>query len=169
MRSDEHRSNLKRGFGMNNMKNPHDPNDMNDMNQQRQPGARWIPRWALFTGVILLIGIALLLIPPTGAGSWLAYLPFVLLLACPLMMIFMMGSMNHAHDSSASHVEAHGVTRDGYDRPLDLAGLSTDNQIWTLRQELTRMNWRQEELRQELERLEASCMSESPDTAGVRR
>lgn len=127
-------------------------NPMHDNSRQRAPGAWRIPRWALFAGIALLIGIALLLIPPVSATSWLSFLPFLFLLACPLMMIFMMGSMNHGHDMESSR----SATRHAGEDPLDLTGLAPEDQVRALRSELTRMNWQQEALREELERLEAT-------------
>ncbi|HEX6540599.1 MAG TPA: DUF2933 domain-containing protein, partial [Ktedonobacterales bacterium] len=42
--------------------------------------------------VILALVAGLLLAEGSNASGLLAYLPFLLILACPLMMIFMMGS-----------------------------------------------------------------------------
>jgi hypothetical protein len=121
------------------------------MDQQRSPVARWFPRWTLIAGVVALIGLALLFIPSATSASWLSLLPFALLLVCPLMMLFMMGSVNHGHAARDAH-----SLRDTDAEPLDLAGLAPDAQMQALRSELTRMNWRQEALRQDLERLEAT-------------
>lgn len=104
--------------------------------------------WKLVGGLALFaVGIGAL-IATQGTGAPLStYLPFLLILACPLMMIFMLGSMDHGSDAHEVHKNVRGVS-------LDEMGQSHDEQIWALRNELTRMAWRQESLRQELERLE---------------
>lgn len=131
------------------------------MNRKRS----WAPSWKLLGGLVVLIGAAALFATSfNGAGvSWLSFLPFLLLLACPLMMVFMMGSMTHAPGSDEFHSRMHGA----HHEPIDLTGLSPDDQIQALRGELTRMNWRQEVLRQDLEQLEASRGAEPKDTAGA--
>ena len=66
------------------------------------------------------------------------------------MMIFMMSSMGQHHMAGSD--EQPGDTSE--DLP-NLAGLPRDQQVWALRNELTRMAWRQEALRHDLEQLEA--------------
>ena len=78
-----------------------------------------------------------------------AVLPILLLhLVCPLMMLFMMGSMEHLSGSEHDHAAVPG------DVP-DLNGLTRDQQVWALRGEMTKLAWRQEALRHDLEQLEA--------------
>ncbi len=93
-----------------------------------------------------------------GIGLWL-----LLVLACPLMMLFMMGSMQHQPNDDSAH---NHMASDAY--TTDLTGLSHDEQVRALRNELTRMNWRQETLRQDLERLEREQPVDSSPTGGVR-
>jgi hypothetical protein len=58
-----------------------------------------------------MIGLALLLALGLAGLPVLDYLPLLFLLACPLMMIFMMGAMNHGggrherHDQSPADHE----------------------------------------------------------------
>ena len=48
----------------------------------------------------MLIGAAALLVLGIAGLPVLAYLPYLIFLACPLMMIFMMSSMGHDHGGS---------------------------------------------------------------------
>jgi hypothetical protein len=50
-----------------------------------------------------LIGIALLFALGLAGLPVLAFLPVLFLLACPLMMIFMMGTMNHGSGQVERH------------------------------------------------------------------
>lgn len=133
---------------------------------RRPPGSRRIPRWALVGGVLLLSGTALLFLPRSRAGTWLTFLPFALFLACPLMMLFMMGSMSHGA-SANGHLSAHS-----HDVHQELDRLTRDEQGDGLRDELARLTARQEALRQDLERLEAErvpdAWNSSERTAGSR-
>jgi hypothetical protein len=79
------------------------------------------------------------------------------------MMLFMMGSMHHEPDADG----AHSHMTSGDDGP-DLQGLTHDEQVRALRNEMTRMNWRQETLRQELERLERERTVDTTLTGGAR-
>lgn len=102
--------------------------------------------WLLAAGVALVA----ILVVATVANGGTARLWFLLILVCPLMMLFMMGPMGHGHAS--------GLHEPHEDAPVDmpeLAGLSGEEQVRALRRELTRMAWRQEALRQDLEHLEA--------------
>lgn len=47
-----------------------------------------------------LIGVALLFALGLAGLPVLAFLPVLFLLACPLMMIFMMGTMNHGSEQA---------------------------------------------------------------------
>lgn len=143
---------------------------MNDLNQKpegnrQRLGGRAIPRWTWLVGVAALITLALLFLPSFGPKSLASLLPFVFLLACPLMMIFMMGSMNHMHGGHGSHDQATSKTAD--QNQLDIARLAPEDQVRALRSELTRMNWRQETLRQDLERLETEQREQSSDPTTV--
>lgn len=120
-------------------------------------------------GLVLLIGTGVVIAAVGSGTNLLAFLPFLLVLACPLMMFFMMGSMGHDHRSGMSS-DAH---HDGVSAEVpDLTGRSRDQQAWTLRRELTRMAWRQEALRHDLEQLEAEQQAErvvdAEHTAGAR-
>lgn len=118
--------------------------------------------------VILALVAGLLLAEGSNASGLLAYLPFLLILACPLMMIFMMGSMGSMdHPKSASHQHDESVD----DALPDMSKLTRDEQVWTLRNELTRTAWRQESLRQDLKRLEHEehDRTENPDKAATVR
>jgi hypothetical protein len=92
-----------------------------------------------------------------GTGLW-----FLLALACPLMMLFMMRSMHHQADADGSH--QHMAASDA----SNLEGLTREEQIQTLRTEMTRMNWRQEALREDLERLERERPADTSPTGGTR-
>jgi hypothetical protein len=115
---------------------------------------RWLLVSALAVGAIVVLATAG---NGGGIGLW-----FLLALACPLMMLFMMGSMQHqpGADGSQRHMA-------GGEGPT-LEGLTRDEQIRTLRTEMTRMNWRQESLSQELERLERERLADTTPTGGAR-
>ena len=115
-------------------------------------------RWLIVGGVAAL---AILLLATVGNGGGTG-LWFLLVLACPLMMLFMMGSMNH-HTGTDGH--QHGIVPGG-DLP-DLEGLTREEQVRLLRTEMTRMNWRQETLRQGLERLERERPRDVDATTGT--
>jgi uncharacterized membrane protein YuzA (DUF378 family) len=119
--------------------------------------------WKLIGVLALAVVVIVALLATFGNGtSLLAYLPYLLLLACPLMMIFMMGSMGH--HGSGPHALHDGVHNDG----PDIAGLTRDEQVWALRNELTRMAWHQEALRQDLERLEHERVVDADEAARTR-
>jgi hypothetical protein len=108
--------------------------------------------WKLVGGLVAVIGLGIVFAALSGSGWNLAnLLPLLLILACPLMMIFMMGPMAHHH--TAAPEQHHKAMAE--DLP-DLAGLPHDQQVAALRHELTRMAWRQETLRQTLEQVEAN-------------
>ncbi len=78
-------------------------------------------------GVVVVIGIGLVIAVLASGTSLLAFVPFLLLLACPLMMIFMMGSMGHYHMAGSNEQPG----SDG-STPSDLpnmAGLSRDQRV----------------------------------------
>jgi hypothetical protein len=50
-----------------------------------------------------LIGLALFLALGLAGLPVLDYLPLLFVLACPLMMIFMMGAMNHGAEQAERH------------------------------------------------------------------
>lgn len=52
----------------------------------------------------MLIGVAILFVLGLAGLPVLTYVPLLIILACPLMMIFMMGGMNHGGgDQGAQH------------------------------------------------------------------
>lgn len=124
------------------------------MNQRFGGLWRWLLAAAVAVGAILIFA--------TGGSGGGTGLWFLLVLACPLMMLFMMGSMQHQPNADGSH--SHMVS----DESPDLTGLTRDEQIRALRNEMTRMNWRQEALRQELERLEGERTVDTAPTGGAR-
>jgi hypothetical protein len=135
------------------------------------------PNRKLLGGLALLIGLGVVIVALGSGTNLLAFLPFLFILACPLMMFFMMGSMGHdrmGHDRMGHDhmVGSEGQQGGASDDLPDLAGLPRDQQIWNLRHELTRMAWRQEALRQNLEQLEAEQKAErvvgTENTAGIR-
>ncbi len=138
------------------------------MNSDKHSSAfswKWVGGAAL---LILALVAGLSLVQGNNASGLLGYLPFLLILACPLMMPFMMGSMGSmVHRQSASQHEDNCV--DGAaPRMPDMSGMTRDEQVWTLRNELTRMAWRQESLRQDLERLEHERIADGEETATPR-
>lgn len=140
-----------------------EPRRTRAVNGRRLLGGRAVLRWVWPVGVAALIAFALWLIPTSSGTSLESLLPFMLVLACPLMMIFMMGSMNHMHgrhDLASSHAMDQSQ--------LDLSRLTPEEQVRALRSELARMNWRQEALRQDVERLELKQRGRSGDTPAVR-
>ena len=46
----------------------------------------------------ILIGVGILFVLGLAGLPVLTYVPLLIVLACPLMMIFMMVGMNHGHD-----------------------------------------------------------------------
>jgi DUF2933 family protein len=99
-----------------------------------------------------------------GCLTLLGYLPYLLILlilACPVMMLFMMGSMGHNH-MAGSNVPQGDVSDDS----RELAGLAHDEQVRALRDQLTSMAWRQEALRHDLEQLEPDRVVEAEKSAG---
>ena len=102
--------------------------------------------------IVIVAGVLVL----GGVGAWfmnspviLAALPYLLLLACPLSMIYMMRGMGHG-SMSASDGHHDGAPEATH----DLGGLPRDERVHGLRHELARMAWRQEALRHELDDLE---------------
>lgn len=62
---------------------------------------RWRFRWVLF-GFLAVAGIALVLEHRAHLSGYLYYLPYLLLLACPLLHLFMHGG-HGAHGDHAGH------------------------------------------------------------------
>jgi hypothetical protein len=77
------------------------------------------------------------------------------------MMIIMMASMGHMSESDQS-AHQHGAVSD---TTPDLRGLSHDEQVHALRSELTKLAWRQETLRQDLEHLEPERVANAEPAA----
>lgn len=114
--------------------------------------------------VILALVAGLLLAQGNSTSELLPYLPFLLILACPLMMLFMMGAMGSMdHRSSGSHARYDSINGE----TPNMSGMTRDQQIWALRNELARMAWRQESLRQDLERLEHEPVVEGHETVTI--
>jgi hypothetical protein len=60
----------------------------------------------------MLIGVGILFVLSLAGLPVLTYVPLLIILACPLMMIFMMGGMNHGSDHGEQHDQSHaGHTR----------------------------------------------------------
>jgi hypothetical protein len=56
----------------------------------------------------MLIGVGILFVLGLAGLPVLTYVPLLIILACPLMMIFMMGGMNHGGgDHGAQHDHSH--------------------------------------------------------------
>ena len=120
--------------------------------------------WRLIAGLALVVvGLGVFVVLQGSIAPLLTYLPFLLILACPLMMIFMMGSMN-SMDTMHHHSGPQGLHDGAYDNTPTMEGLTRDEQIWALRNELTKMAWQQETLRQDLERLEGKHLVDADKT-----
>ena len=60
----------------------------------------------------MLIGVGILFVLGFAGLPVLTYVPLLIILACPVMMIFMMGGMNHGSDQGEQHDQSHaGHTR----------------------------------------------------------
>lgn len=105
--------------------------------------------------VVIGIGVVIAALGIDLRAGILSFLPYLLIVACPLMMLFMMGSMGHNHMSGHDEYQGNASST-----MPNLQGLSRDGQVRALRGELTRLAWRQEALRSDLERLEAKQKSE---------
>ena len=67
------------------------------------------------------------------------YLPLLLILACPLMMIFMMRGMHGGHDMSAQDKDPrHDGQAPGVDLPADQRIIDLESQVDELRAERDR-------------------------------
>jgi hypothetical protein len=64
----------------------------------------------------MLIGVAVLFVLGLAGLPVLDYLPLLILLACPLMMMFMMAGMNRGGDRHGHHDESH-AGRDRREEP----------------------------------------------------
>lgn len=117
-----------------------------------------LPMWLLVAGVAV-VGI---LIVATFANGGAGGLWLLLILACPLLMLFMMGSMSHNHMSQTDE-QQDGMIEDA----PNLAGLSRDEQVRALRRKLIQLAWQQGALRQDLERLEAEPLADAESRAGI--
>lgn len=112
----------------------------------------------LLGGVVVVAGIAVAVVALSNSNVLLSIMPFLLVLACPLMMLFMMGSMG-----SMGHNHQRGLDGHQHSAPAEtpnLAGLSREEQVRALRGELTRIAWGQEALRKDLEQLETGQAAE---------
>lgn len=114
--------------------------------------------YRLLIGVLVLVIGIVVVVAALGTdirAGILSFLPYLLILACPLMMLFMMGSMGHNHMSGPDARQS-----GAFDTVSDLKELPREEQVRALRGELTRLAWRQEALRHDLERLEAQQKAE---------
>lgn len=108
-------------------------------------------------GIVIGIGVVIAALSSTTGAGILSFVPYLLILACPLMMLVMMGSMG---SMSHNHLTPN-EQRDNIDDALpDLRGLAREEQVRVLRGELSRMAWRQEALRHDLDQLEAEQKAE---------
>jgi hypothetical protein len=55
----------------------------------------------------MLIGVGVLFVLGLAGLPVLTYVPLLIILACPLMMIFMMRGMNHGGDQGDQHDHSH--------------------------------------------------------------
>lgn len=65
----------------------------------------------------MLIGVGILFVLGLAGLPVLAYAPLLILLACPLMMIFMMGGMNHGGGDQGAHHDHSNAGRTRPDEP----------------------------------------------------
>lgn len=97
--------------------------------------------WAVLGGAVIVIAVMAKLAP--------ASLPLLLLLACPLSMMFMMGGMGHTHGSDPHVVDASPQI------PLpSLESLPYDDQVRLLRTRLLSLHAEREVVADTLDRLE---------------
>ena len=65
------------------------------------------------------------------------YLPLLFLLACPLMMIFMMGGMHSRHGSSGSTTASGPASNQAADQVTQNRVAELEHQVQSLRDQLT--------------------------------
>lgn len=117
-------------------------------------------------GAVAFVAVGLVIVGASheSRAQLLTYLPFVLILACPLTMLIMMGSMGSMHQNSERRQLQDGMS----DVLPNTSNLTRDEQLWALRNEITHIDWRQESLRRDLERLEHE-RSLDPDITATSR
>ena len=104
--------------------------------------------WAVLGGAIVVIAVMAKLAP--------ASLPLLLLLACPLSMMFMMGGMGHMHGGNPHVVDTSPQT------PLpSLESLPYDDQLRLLRTRLLNLQAEREVVADTLDRLEGRAPTAS--------
>ncbi len=106
--------------------------------------------WAILGGAVVVIAAVAKLSP--------ASLPLLLLLACPLSMMFMMGGMGHTHGSDPHVIDASPQI------PLpSLESLPYDDQVRLLRTRLLSLQAEREVVADTLDRLEGRAFMTSRD------
>lgn len=102
------------------------------MNERRSGGFNRSQK--LIGGLTLVIGIGVVIAALASGSAVVSFLPFLLTLACPLMMLLMMGSMHHQtrHDGDERNITSS-------DAAPDPEGLTRDERIRVLRQDLERL------------------------------
>lgn len=109
--------------------------------------------WAVLGGAVIVIAVIAKLAPVS--------LPLLLLLACPLSMMFMMSGMGHAHGSDPHVVDASPQI------PLpSLESLPYDDQVRLLRTRLLSLHAEREVVADMLDRLEGRTPTTSEDADG---
>jgi len=109
--------------------------------------------WAIIGGVVVVIAVVAKFSP--------ASLPLLLLLACPLSMMFMMGGMSHAHGSDPQH-----AVRSTPQSPLSgLERLPYDEQVRLLRTRLLSVQAEGDVLADTLERMQGGMSSSSREAS----
>ena len=86
--------------------------DLNNDEHAPHP-AFWRSRYAV--GLVAIGGVALFFLLTQHQAHFLGALPYLLLLACPLMHLF----MHHGHGKHQHHSAEHGSDRDGAQRSQD--------------------------------------------------
>jgi len=124
-----------------------------------------IVNWKVIGWFALAVAGIIILAAAFGHGpTLLSYLPFLLILACPLMMIFMMGSMG----SMGNRIGPSGPHDGAYGDTSELNGLTQDERVRALHSKFASMELRQDALRQDLKKLESEQMVDAERTTTTR-
>ena len=84
-----------------------------DSDEHASHPAFWRSRYA--AGLVIIGGVAVFFLFTQHRAHFLGALPFLLILACPLMHLF----MHHGHDKRKHRNSDHGQGRDVHQRPQD--------------------------------------------------